>query len=122
MLRYAATGRPVALGWHCAGMEDASARSRSPATGAHPPSGQRLDGPHRRLEADRRSVPPRPHRAAATRQATGARETRAAHEICPETPRTPPAWCHVVANFAKSRMTSAICETWVSKSGPDLQE
>jgi hypothetical protein len=28
----------VAPGWHCAGMQDASARSRSPATGAHPPS------------------------------------------------------------------------------------
>ena len=60
-------GRPVAPSWHCAGMEDPSARSRSPATCAHPPPGQRLAGPHRRLEADRRSVLPRPHRAAATR-------------------------------------------------------
>ena len=52
---------------HCAGMEDPSARSRSPATCAHPPPGPRLAGPHRRLEADRRSVLPRPHSAAATR-------------------------------------------------------
>ena len=60
-------GRPVAPSRHCAGMENASARSRSPATCAHPPPGPRLAGPHRRLEAERPSVLPRPHRAAATR-------------------------------------------------------
>ena len=35
---------------------------------AHPPSRQRLAGAHRCLQADRRSVPPRSHRAAAARQ------------------------------------------------------
>ena len=99
-------GRSVAPGWHRAGMEDASAPSRSPATDAHSPSGQRLACPHRRREADRRSVPPRPRGAAAARQANGATETRAPHEIRPETPRAPPAWCHAVTNFAESSVIS----------------
>jgi hypothetical protein len=37
--------------------DGSSARPRSPATRAHPPSRQRLAGAHRRLQTDRRSVP-----------------------------------------------------------------
>ena len=89
---------------------DASARPRSPAACTHPPSRQRLAGAHRRLQADRRSVLSRPYRAAATRQADGAAGNRAAHKICPQTPRPPQAWCHVVANFAESGVISICSE------------
>src|ERR1035437_2648203 len=103
-------GRLVTRGRHHAGMEDASARPRSPAACTHPPSRQRLAGAHRRLQADRRSVLSRPYRAAATRQADGAAGNRAAHKICPQTPRPPQAWCHVVANFAESGVISICSE------------
>jgi hypothetical protein len=39
------------------------------------------------------------------------------HEIRPETSRSPQAWCHVIANFAESRLISMPCKTQVFKSG-----
>src|SRR5215475_4381163 len=84
-------GRPLPRGRRRVGMEDPSARSRSPAAAAHPPSRQPLAGADRRCQADRGSVPPRSHRAAAARQADGATQAGAAQEIRPQTPRPPSA-------------------------------
>jgi hypothetical protein len=41
------------------------------------------------LDTTCRSIPPRPHRDAAARQPDGTTETRAAHDISPETSRSP---------------------------------
>jgi hypothetical protein len=57
---------------------------------------------HRCLQADSRSIPPRPHRAAAARQATWRRQNLSHPNIRSETPRSSQAWCHVVMNFAES--------------------
>ena len=97
---------PVTPGRRHPGMEDPSARPRSPAACAHPPSRQRLAGAHRCLQADRRSVPPRSHRAAAARPADGAAKPCPTQNIRPETPRSSQAWCHVVTNFAESSVIS----------------
>ena len=65
---------------------------------------------HQRRQADGRSIPPRPHRDAAARQQMAPPKVDP-HEIRPETSRPPQAWCHVIANFAKSRLISMPCKT-----------
>ena len=86
-----APGRSCADRWCNPRMENAIARSRSPAATAHSPSPGRLACPHRCLADPGRSIPLRQDRPAGACQANRATAGNAAAKTRRKTPRPPEA-------------------------------
>ena len=110
-------GGPVMPGRRRAGMEEPAARSRSPA--ASPTSAiAAMTGSFAPTSPSRSPIYSATPASRCRRAPTdGATETRTPHEIRSETSRSPQASCHVMANFAESRLISMPCKTQVFKSG-----